>query len=72
MRVDSLVKTPTDSLFIDFLLNEGTVDFSQSETKSKPCKTYRVRARKESKSLEVTIENCETYTVLTKYREEQI
>jgi hypothetical protein len=71
LEVDSSMAVAPDSLFLQYLLKEGKVDFKHSDTRATPCKTYRVSATRGEKTLRVTLQNCESKTVLTEYREEQ-
>ncbi|MCO5723589.1 DUF4258 domain-containing protein [Robiginitalea marina] len=71
LLVDSTLSVATDSLFLQYLLKEGKVDFGQSDTRATPCKIYRVSASRGGKTLVVTLKNCESQTVLTDYREGQ-
>ncbi|MEE1972745.1 MULTISPECIES: DUF4258 domain-containing protein [Maribacter] len=47
-----------DTLDIVFLLNEGTVDFSKSDTKSTPCKTYFIKGKQKDQQLSAWVKNC--------------
>jgi len=69
MKIDTALKETTDSLLIQFLLKEGDVDFGQSDTRAKPCKVYRISGSTGDRNLRITIENCESYTLLTAYDE---
>lgn len=71
LQVDSSLATATDSLFLQYLLNQGKVDFSQSDTRATPCKKYRVSATRGAKTLVVTLLSCESHTELAEYREEE-
>jgi hypothetical protein len=70
MQIDTSLKTNTDSLLIKYLLQEGDVDFSKSDTRAEPCKIYRISGSKEERTLRITIENCDSYTLLTEYEED--
>jgi hypothetical protein len=67
LRVDTALKVATDSLLIQYLLREGDVDFSQSDTRAKPCKIYSISGSAGEEKLRITIENCDSYTLLTSY-----
>lgn len=69
MQIDTALKVTTDSLFIQYVLKEGDVDFRLSDTKADPCKIYRINGSKGERALSITIENCETHTLLTEYEE---
>ena len=47
-----------DTLDIVFLLNQGNVDFSKSDTKSTPCKTYFIEGKQEDLQLSAWVKNC--------------
>lgn len=47
-----------DSLQITAFLTDGDVDFKNSDTKSEPCKTYRVRGTVNEKEGILVIGNC--------------
>ena len=49
-----------DSTDILYLLNRGNVDFRASETKAKPCKLYIIEGTSRQKSLELSVENCDS------------
>ncbi len=69
MRIDSALQTTTDSLLIQYLLKDGDVDFSNSDTRAEPCKIYRINGSRGERSLTITLENCDTFTRLTDYVE---
>ena len=71
LRIDTSLNKTTDSLLIQYLLREGDVDFGQSDTQAEPCKIYRISGSKEEKTLNVTVENCDTFVRLTDYEEKQ-
>ena len=48
-----------DTSVINNVLKNGSVDFSKSNTKSKPCKFYIVTGNVENQSVELQIQNCE-------------
>lgn len=53
-----LAEKELDSLDIVYLLTEGNVDFSTSNTKSSPCKSYFIEGEKEDLKLEAWVKNC--------------
>lgn len=71
MRIDSSLQVATDSLLIQYLLREGDVDFSESDTRAEPCAIYRINGSRGERSLTITLENCDTFTRLTAYSEEK-
>jgi hypothetical protein len=54
---DLLNKT-LDSLTINYFFLEGDVNFSLSNTKSVPCKTYVIEAEIKDKEALLTVKNC--------------
>lgn len=55
---EQLAKKEIDSLDITYLLNEGDVDFSKSDTKSVPCKTYIIEGAIKEKEVQIVVKNC--------------
>ena len=53
-----LVEYQLDSLDVAYILTEGNVDFSKSDTKSVPCKTYIVDSELKNKEWTFTVKNC--------------
>ena len=53
-----------DSLNIASFLNEGDVDFKNSDTKSEPCKTYKIRGIINEKEVILTVDNCPDEIIL--------
>lgn len=49
-----------DSATIAVILNKGSVDFSNSNTKLDSCKTYVVKKEIDNKNLELHIKNCDS------------
>ncbi|WP_159023212.1 hypothetical protein [Formosa sp. L2A11] len=53
-----------DTTILSHVLHKGDVDFSKSETSTKPCKTYFLNGTLDKKSIALIIKNCkETATV---------
>ncbi len=48
-----------DSTEIAYLLTEGDVDFSHSDTRSKDCKTYLIEGALKGKTTLLKVRNCE-------------
>lgn len=54
-----------DTLTINHFFKEGEVNFSESDTKSKPCKTYMIEDETASKMTTLKVKNCpERITIL--------
>ena len=43
---------------LKYILTEGDVDFSNSDTKSVPCKTYIVESELKEREWKFTVKNC--------------
>lgn len=56
-----------DSTQIDYFLKEGSIDFGQSDTKSDPCKTYRIKSKLEDKEAFLTVVNCAKKAIVKGY-----
>ncbi|MGA9239510.1 DUF4258 domain-containing protein [Robiginitalea sp.] len=67
MRTDPALSTPIDTLLIQELLQEGSVDFKASNTKASPCKIYRIDYETIEGEVSITLENCQEYTLLKDY-----
>ncbi|MBT8205079.1 MAG: DUF4258 domain-containing protein [Eudoraea sp.] len=53
-----------DSLGIANFLTEGDIDFRNSDTKSEPCKTYRIRGLINEAEAVLVVDNCKDIIVL--------
>lgn len=53
-----------DSLGIDNFLIEGDIDFRNSDTKSEPCKTYRIQGLLNENEAVLIVDNCKDTIVL--------
>jgi hypothetical protein len=71
LRIDPALGKSTDSLLIQYLLREGDVDFGQSDTRAEPCKIYRISGSMDERSLNVTVENCDSFVLLKEYEVKQ-
>ncbi|MGB5507387.1 DUF4258 domain-containing protein [Robiginitalea sp.] len=67
MRTDPALIVSIDTLLIQELLREGSVDFKASDTKASPCKIYRIEHETEEGEMRITLENCQEYTLLKAY-----
>ena len=59
-----LVEYQLDSLDVKYILTEGDVDFSSSDTKSVPCKTYIVESELKEREWKFTVKNCRNKATL--------
>ena len=53
-----------DSLTITNLIKFGSVDFSESDTKSDSCKIYLIENSYKERDMELTIKNCDSLATL--------
>jgi len=53
-----------DSLGIENFLTEGDIDFRNSDTKSEPCKTYRIQGLLNENEAVLIVDNCKDTIVL--------
>jgi hypothetical protein len=53
-----------DSITINNLLLDGDVDFSISNTRSTPCKTYYIRGMVQEKNAVLAVRNCENEAIV--------
>ena len=58
-----------DTSVVSAVLKNGSVDFSNSNTQSEPCKTYSIIGEVEDKNLNLIIENCEEKATIIKVEE---
>jgi hypothetical protein len=65
LRIDSALQITVDTLWVQEILREGSVDFGESDTKATPCKIYQVHYEAGERDSRITIHNCEAYTLLT-------
>jgi len=61
-----LSKLALDSTAVKSFLTHGEIDFSKSDTKSSPCRTYVVENDHLSKPLQMHFSNCDSILTLTK------
>ena len=57
-----------DSLTIMGFLNDGEVDFKNSDTKSTPCKTYLIESEVNDVLAKMTVQNCPDSAVVQNVR----
>ncbi|MDC6364599.1 MULTISPECIES: DUF4258 domain-containing protein [Flavobacteriaceae] len=60
---EELPLTYQDTLLIQSFLQDGDIDFGESDTKSKPCKTYHVSKEQDGKNLVLIMKNCESKVI---------
>ncbi|TVZ14166.1 DUF4258 domain-containing protein [Maribacter sp. MAR_2009_72] len=55
-----------DSTDVTYILTEGDVDFSKSDTESVPCKTYVIEAERKQSNYIFTVQNCRERATIQK------
>ncbi|WP_424493437.1 DUF4258 domain-containing protein [Salinimicrobium sp. GXAS 041] len=55
-----------DSAQITYILNNGDVDFSRSNTDLDSCKTYLIKGKASKKNMELLFQNCDSIATLQK------
>lgn len=64
--IATMYNNSMDSLIVNDLIRTGDVNFSESDTKTKGCKTYLIENSYEDNDLELRIKNCDsTATILS-------
>jgi hypothetical protein len=53
-----------DTIAISYILKEGDVNFSKSQTKRKPCKIYVIEGDYNDKEIVLTVENCDSIATI--------
>ncbi len=61
---EQLAQLDLDTLAVKSFLTDGSVDFSQSDTKAKPCKYYIVSKEIDAKEMQMAFSNCEDLVTL--------
>lgn len=62
--LESMKLHKLDSTHISEILKTGNVDFSRSNTKTDPCKTYFIDGRISDKQMELLVENCDSIATI--------
>lgn len=57
-----------DSVDLKYFFTEGNIDFSQSDTKSSPCKTYIIEGELGQKEVTLEVKNCPNKATVTDFR----
>ena len=60
-----LANQELDTLDLRSFLTDGDVNFSDSDTKAKPCKKYLIEHEKDGKPLTLFVDNCANRVILT-------
>ncbi|AWX46025.1 hypothetical protein HME9304_03057 [Flagellimonas maritima] len=65
---DNVGKTSKDSLLIKSFLRDGNIDFGNSDTKTKPCKTYLIESEIDGRDWVLTAKNCNDKVIIEKIK----
>ncbi|TCK69367.1 hypothetical protein DFQ05_0888 [Winogradskyella wandonensis] len=61
----AITQNAIDTSTVRELIKYGSVDFSESDTKSKPCKTYKINNTYKNRDVTLKVKNCvEAATIL--------
>lgn len=63
-----LQRLKLDSTAIHYLLNEGNVDFSASDTDATPCKIYVIEGEPKEETILLTLQNCDSLVTVLKLK----
>lgn len=63
--IEKLLEVDLDTATITYLLNNGSVLFSESNTQLDSCKIYKIEGEVANKSLKITVENCQKKAFIT-------
>ena len=61
-----------DSIEIKTILKKGDINFSESDTRKKPCGTYSIEGETNEKEIVLSIENCDSIVTITNLKIELI
>lgn len=62
-------KNNLDTSAVDYILNDGSVNFSKSKTQAEPCRIYFIEGETESGNIELQIENCDKTATIQNVKE---
>lgn len=54
-----------DSIIVNDLIKYGSVNFSESDTKSKPCKTYLIENTYKEREVNLQVKNCDSLVTIS-------
>ena len=57
-----------DTLFLINALKNGSINFSESNTRQEPCGLYIIEGRSENKEIILTVENCDSIATITNFK----
>ena len=61
---ETMAAQQLDSSDIAYFLREGNIDFKHSETRSEPCKTYRIAATIKEREAMLLVSSCDSTLVV--------
>lgn len=59
-----------DTTAIRYVLKKGDINFSESDTRKKPCGIYIIEGDYNEKEITLTIENCDSIATITNFKTE--
>ncbi len=59
-----------DTVAMQHVLKQGDVNFSESDTRKKPCGIYVVEGHYNEKNIILTVENCDSIATITNFKVE--
>lgn len=62
--IQSMKEIGVDSLSIEEILKFGDVSFRDSDTKSKPCRTFVIDGKPEGKSIRIFVKACDSISTI--------
>ena len=63
-----LINQNFDSTALNYVLRKGDINFSDSDTRHKPCGIYVVEGDYKDQEIILTIENCDSTATITNFR----
>jgi len=63
-----LINQHLDSTALNYVLRKGDINFSDSDTRHKPCGIYVVEGDYKDQEIILTIENCDSIATITNFR----
>lgn len=61
-------KKLTDTAEISTILKKGDINFSESNPRQKPCGLYQVEGEVNNKSIQLTVENCDSIATIKSFK----
>ena len=63
---ESMKTIGLDSLDIADILQNGNIDFGESDPRAKPCKTYVIKGNPREKEITLVVKKCDTISTIDK------